>query len=220
MEILSALILLIIGGYALGNYFLLVAAITAKTKKGKVVGFVLFSLWLLIPVFNYAQEEIRNYFYQQELESNSPTEDLVKEAFREINHSYVQLPKDFYTYQEQELSIKIDVLEQEFINHAREQYNEIKNYVDQHDFENKAKKIDELMIEDVFVRYLFHVNHLHYQIWNKTTAPEKLNVELYFEDKVILKTVSKDHQIQEGHESLIPTIEQFYQSLKPKIIEE
>lgn len=126
MEILAALVLLIVGIYALGIYFLLVAAMTAQSKKGKIIGFIIFTLWLLIPVFNYAQEEIRNSLHQRKLENTYPTEAIVKKAFGEINHSYVQLPEDFYTYKEKELTIKIDILEQEFLNHAREQYLEIK----------------------------------------------------------------------------------------------
>lgn len=48
-------------------------------------------------------------------------------------------------------------------------------------------------MEDVFSRYLFLVNHIHYQIWKKTTAPKMINVELYFNGEVIIQTVSKDH---------------------------
>lgn len=216
MEILAALLVLIVGGYLLGAYFLLIVAITAKTKKRKWIWFALFSIWVLIPVFSYAYDEVHSSWYEQKLESTIPTEELVQEVFTEIDQSFVQLPTDFYSYQNQELTIKVDTLEYNFIRHARLTYQEIINEVGQQEIE----KIDETMVEDVFGRYFFHVFDVHNGIWNRTTAPRLITVELYYNNEMIFKTTSTDYSNVQGNENLIERIELFYQRLKPEIIDE
>lgn len=219
MEILIALNIFLIGGYLLGLYFLFVYAITAKTKKGKIIGFMIFVIWLLIPLINHAQQEIQNSLYERKLENTLPTEELVKEAFTKLyNKPYLYLPEDFYTLQEGHLMIKVDTLEEEFIEHARSQYQFIVEDAIDQKFQTKQERIEEYMIGEVFGRHLFDVYRLHFEIWNRTTAPTKVTVNLYYADELIDQSTSTGFYQLNGQENYIEKVEQFYQTLKPEII--
>ena len=218
MEILIALNIFLIGGYLMGLYFLFVYAITAKTKKGKIIGFMIFVIWLLIPLINHAQQEIQNSLYERKLENTLPTEELVKEAFTKIYKPYLHLPEDFYNLQDGHLMIKVDTLEEEFIEHARLQYQFIvEDPIDQK-FQTKQEQIEEYMIQSVFGWHLFDVYRLHFEIWNRTTAPKKITVDLYYDNVVIYQSTSTGFYQLNGQDNYIEKIEQFYQTLKPEII--
>jgi hypothetical protein len=214
MEILIALLVFVYGGSILGIYFLIVGGITAKTKKGRWIPLSLAIIWILFPFLNEAYEDFHRNQYQNKLEATDPTEELVHDAFSELDQTYLQLPEDFYTYQNQTLIIRLDILEEEFLKFAKSTYKDVVNDLG----EKNREKIDEHMIEDVFGRYLFNAINLHFEIWKRTSAPKEVNVELRYHNETISHTTStQSHHIQ-GQEELIEQIKQFYYSLKPKLV--
>ncbi|QOR67183.1 hypothetical protein IM538_03275 [Cytobacillus suaedae] len=210
-----ALVVFLIGGYVIGIYFLFVSAITAKTKKGKIICFSLFTLWFLIPIINYAQDEFRNYMYQKKLDNTAPTKELIEEAFNKMNNPFIYFTEDFYSYNERHLTIKIDVFEEKFIEYASSRYQLVVKEMIKQNKEVKPEEVQEYMVEDVFGRYLFNLHDLHFQIWRKTTAPRKITIDLYYNNKLIYHTTSTDYYNVEGY--TVEQIEQFYKFIKTEI---
>lgn len=213
MEIIAAYIVGAIGGYLLVSYFLLVGAITARTKKGKWIGFSVFVIFLVTPVIGEAIDLIQDIRHKHKLKETFPSEELVKEAFSEIEHEFVQLPLDFYSYQNGVLTIKMDTLEDEFISYARTRYRDLLEEMGKENVE----QIDEFMVDDVFYRHLFRVTHLYETVSERTAAPRQINVEQYYNNEIILTKTSTNTGFQ-GHD--YQTLEQLYERLKPEIIQE
>jgi hypothetical protein len=214
MEILIALLVFVYGGSVLGIYFLIVGGITAKTKKGRWISISIAILWILFPFLNEAYEDYQINRHQNKLETTAPTKDLVLYAISELDQTYLQLPDDYYSYQNKTLTIKIDILEEEFLKFAKSTYKDVANEIG----EQNIEKIDEHMIEDVFWRYLFHAVSLHGEIWERTSAPKVVNVHLRYNKKTISHTTSTLSQNIENEEKLIEQVKHFYYSLKPVLV--
>lgn len=184
MEVLLPFSLLLVGGFILVTYFLIALGIKAKNKMVKIFFFSLAGLWLAVPIISKAFDTWERQQVEEKQAETVPTQTLVEEEFSHYNNEFLQLKK--VTYSDGDLLIQIDIVEDNLKKGFMKFEEEVKNHLQSSNQEaNLEKKFFENAREDFFSKELFTVHSVHFDIWSRTSMPDKITTELYYKSKIL-----------------------------------